>query len=1691
MVFAVAVAGAPNRPIRLRNELISPAAPLRGPHASQQPDDGLVFSGLLLLQFVDHLQPAWRAELQAKGVALLRYVPEDAFVAHAENARLGDLKRLPFVRWAGDYRPDHKLHSQLAGPPGRQRADEELFVSVLLSPRAGPAEIAQARRFFRAVQVPAQLRAGTILRGRITRGQLRQLAEWPAALWIEPGPNIKLFDEIASKIVAGDGGTRTTLMQSLGFDGAGVTVAVADSGLHTGEAATMHPDLFGRVTAFFYYGDLDGAEDGHSHGTHVTGIIAGNGATGETDEIGALYGLGVAPGASIVAQRIFDGAGNYTYPEASFEPLTRDAVQAGAEIGSNSWGDDTAGRYDLSAMEFDALVRDADALTDGDQPYIVEFSAGNAGPGQQTVGSPAVAKNVIATGASQNDRFDFFIYAEGQETLADFSSRGPTEDGRIKPDVVAPGTWIASLRSPLGDDNNAWADISENYLYQGGTSQAGPHVSGAAAVFVQWYRQTVTNQTPSPALVKAALIHSAVDLDDGETTTEPVPNFDEGWGRVDLAQIIGSPRVHEFTDQSVRLSIGETWEKAVVVADPTEPLNVTLAYTDAPGFPGAVGALVNDLDLEVVAPDGRVYRGNQFAGGDSVPDAPAADSVNNVEGVYLSAPPPGEYVIRIRAANVPEDALAATPAIDQDFALVVSATLQPPGFGIVFFDRPAYRAPGRIHLKVIDRDLAGRPSVTATLQSTTEPAGLTLTLLASGPDGAFTGSVATATGPAANDGLLQIADGDLITATYLDDGTPRTATARGDFRPPIISNVTVTNEFGVTVVSWRTDEPADALVRFSTDASFNRSATNTFLTFDHRVELSGLIAGQTYRLVVISTDAAGNTVTNDNGGGGFVFVAPPTATVLLVDAYRHTPDDEGPFIPLSAYTNAMTQVGVSFDVWNVEQRGTPTNLRPYRIVVWRLNDSFYNMDSLTAAQQAAISNYLSGGGSFFLASAEIISRMLNANQGRFLTNVLHLGGFERNPDIFGCPCGTCDEDHGVPHIESHGSDPISLGVDVDLNYANYPELDIFFCVVGPDVADTFTPATNAAPIFAESASGRPCGLKFPPTGQDATGRIVFLSFPLDAVPETGSAPNTRAALLRNIFQFLAPGLGGFGTIALDREEYTTPALVTVEVADEDLIGQAATTVNFSSSSFPNAVPVTLEATTTPGVFRGVLTLVPGTDPPGAARLRANEGDTIYARYLDASGGVTIEATATVDTQPPVIANVAFTPDYEEAIITWETLEPADALVQFGESTFLGRTAYDPEFDFVHELRLTGLVPDRVYYFRAVSRDPAGNFTTNAMQTFRTLRPFPVPFVDHFAAPSADWFVFSSEGSQSEWTLGVPDNGVETNAVSPPFAWGSSLNGAVCDFIDTLLVSPAIQLTGGNTAALRFWHAYDFQDRTGIDLWEFGALYALTNNDGPEVLLASFADVSGGWVDEEIDLSPYLGHVVRLVWHHQLFSGDVAARPGWLLDDVEVTVTDVPPGTIVIANNLWQARYTLNGPLNRAGQGALILTNAPPGEYRVNFGRVPFYNPPPAQTNEVVSGQTIVFRGDYTFTDSNANGMSDAWEQNHFGEVSPGRTRATDTDGDGMTDYDEFMAGTSPTSSASMLTVLAPVMQPEGSVRLFWVSVPSRGYRVLGSVDAVNWMPVSDWILATSQLTTFALPAPSPGAPFLFRVEVRP
>jgi subtilisin family serine protease len=1679
---------AQSRPVRLRNETISAT---KNPAANAAKANAPARSGLYLIQFTGPARGEWLAQLRDLGVTVIQYVPDDAFIVRLAGVRVAQIEALPFVKWTGDFKPGHKIESRLAALPAGQA---ETPVSILLAPDATPAQQQMVRGLLNRVQSETPLRFSHIWRGALNPARLRALAESDAVLWIEAAPRMKLVDETAAKIIGGDSGAHPTLVQALGYDGSGVVVSVADSGLHLGDADLMHPDLFGRVDAFFFYGDLTDASDEHSHGTHVTGIIAGNGATGEFDDYGALWGLGVAPGVHVIAQRLFDGEGNYEAPP-SFEVMTHDAVRAGADIGSNSWGDDTQGRYDISAMEFDALVRDADAGTAGDQPYILEFSAGNAGSGAQTVGSPAVAKNVIATGASQNDRFDYFIYAEGQDAMADFSSRGPCEDGRIKPDLVAPGTWIASLRSPIGNDEYAWSDISYYYLFQGGTSQAGPHASGAAAIFVQYYREQNTNATPSPALVKAALINSAIDMDD-EVETGPTPNMDEGWGRIDLPGLIAAERHYDFVDQTAVLTNGQQFERRVVVDSADEPLVVTLAYTDVPGFPGALSALVNDLDLEVIAPDGQIFHGNQFDEGESIAGAPAYDSINNVEGVYVSFPLVGEYIVRVIARRVVGDARIDRPGVNQDFALVTSALMPAPGQGVVLLDRPAYTVPSRVNIRVVDTDLGMQATLNVTLKSSVETNGFAVTLRNNGFSGSLTGSVATATGAAANDGIIQITHGGWIRAEYLDAsaGILRTGEAVGDLVGPVITGVTATNEFGQAVIRWHTDEPSTSIVRFNTNGTLSRAATNLSLITEHSVELTNLIVGRTYFFSVTSTDSAGNTTTNNSNGTNFVFVAASAATVLIVDAYTVDTDPGTPLIPVSAYTNALRQAGVSFDVLRVTNSSSSPNflrLLPYQIVWWRINDSFNMGDTLSAQQQGVITQYLNAGGSFFMSSMELLSRLGSVP---FRTNVFQISRFSPNTLLFES-CAECDEDHGVFEVEGEPKDPISDGVLLTPDYSQYPIIDLVFSTFGPDLSDTFGVKRRATPIFYDTTSGEPCGVSFPRVGDESPGRVVFLSFPLDAIPEAGTFPNTRSAVLRRIMQFLVPGLDGIGTIAIDRDGYTIPDTVTIEVGDLDLAGQGTMTVQCHSSADTNRVNVTLTETARRGLFRGTVTLTNTAVAAGPGLVRANSGATVYAVYRDVSGPYTNVATAVIDLAPPGIFDVVMVPDYQSATVTWETTEITDALVEYGESPFLGHTVYLDDFDLLHELVLTGLEPDRQYFYRVTSRDAAGNYAVhdNAGEplTFRTLVPRVPPFFEHFdGGPVAtNWTVFNGEDSQTEWTLGVPNNGVETAAHSPPNAWGSSLNGGDADTIDTFLISPAIHLTGGNMATLTFVCSYDFSDQGELDLLQFGELLLFTNNS-EYVTLGFFEDWSGGWETNEFNLSPYIGQVVYLVWHHQLLAFDSAPRPGWLVDDVTVVVSNIAAGTLRVTNNLSQASFVIDGPLQLTVEGTSYLnTNAPPGVYSVVFTNVPFWNTPAAVSNTLGTNATLVLTGLYTVTDVNSNGMADGWETNWFGVVSPGRTRYSDTDGDGLSDYNEFLAGTNPTNQASRLEFLNPVVHNIGVTRLDWLTVPGRSYRVSGSTDLVTWTPLHDWMRANGSILSFTAPS-TIGVKF-FRLEAKP
>ncbi len=1728
LMFAMC-ANSPAKTIRLRNGFIDTATLENRAQLAVNLKTNAPAASLYLIQFTGPLEPLQRAELRAAGVELIKYVPDDTFIARLKNVSPATVAAKNFVTWVGPYRAEHKVHPRLAAalrdPANTNRT---LTVNILLSATATSNEVTAVRALLGSVEHESHLRQGTFLRGELSPKQAATLAESGAVLWLEPAPQRKLYDEAAAKIVGGDDGALATptLTQQWGYNGSNVTVCVADTGLDTGNTNTMHPDLRGRVTGFQYYGNLTDGSDGYGHGTHCAGIVAGNAATGETDtNTGQYYGLGVASGANLFVERIFDDTATPASPFPSDATLTQDAVRHGAKIGSNSWGNDVQGDYDTDSAQFDELVRDADAGTAGDQPYILEFSAGNAGPGTETIGSPATGKNVIATGASENIAgtlaSTYGLYADGPDTMADFSSTGPCADGRIKPDLVAPGTWIASAASSAAPDEAsiAWTAIDNYYVYMGGTSMSGPHAAGAAAVFVQFYQHNHTNATPSPALVKAALINSADELDESNGGPGPVPNNQEGWGRINLTNIVvtnilSAPRYYQYLDQTVLLTNSQLYSQHLFVQNSDQPLKITLAYTDVPGFPGAIPALVNDLDLEVVGPDGTLYRGNQFGAGESVPNAPTPDHLNNVEGVYLSVPTPGDYVVRVRASKVVSDARLDTTAVDQDFALVSSGDLLRPGTGFILLDRPTYTAPSQIQAEVFDANRAASNTVSVLFTNLTQHQGLTNLLHTLGNYGAFTGAVATVTGTAAA-GQIQIASGDSLEADYVDaGGSKRSATATADLIPPAITSVISTTDVGVLTITWQTTEPATSLVRYGTNsANLNLSVTNITLVTSHVVKLTGLVTGKTYYYLVSSADAAGNIATNNNSGSNYTFTGITTPTVLLVDAYDTAAEDANGaiVIPDSSYTNVLAAAGITYGFWKVNARGYPqlTDIQPFPVVIWRVTDDIinYGVDSdglpdptatnntLSAGQQYMIQSYLNGGGSFFMASMGILSQRGDVP---FRQNVLQVAGFLQNPDP-PAPCADCDEDFGVPATIGTPA-YVAGGLNATLDYSSYPSFDDGLGdTYGPDFSDTFTPSTAATAITFESVSGKPCAMSYPNVGVDSPGRVVFLSYPFDAIPTNGPANNNAIYLLRNIINFLAPGVNGQGVVLLDQSLYTTNETVTVQVGDSALIGTNRTTVTFGATSRTNRSTVTLYATTHPGLFTGYLTLVNGT--AATNQLRVQSGDTITATYFDSARNSNVTATASIDTVPPVISAVAATTDYSNAKVTWLTSKPADSSVQYSESPLPDRSAYASTLVTNHALTISGLAANRVYYYQVVSTDQAGNTTVNDnngnLFTFQTLRAPTPPWFDNLESGGNGWTVVPDPvyGSEVNWTLGTPNNPLVNSAYSGTNAWGSDLDGNQNFFLaSSYLYSPVLDLSGLKSATLTFSDAYDFSQ-----LYEDGVVYISTNSSIAPAKLPMAMDFTGtlsdGWQAESVDLTHWVGQTIQIVFYYQGVAFGSTVN-GWTIDDIAVT-GEIAGGNLSITKNLRQGTYSVSQitalgtiPIQSGTDSSVTISNLAAGKYLVEFSDVPYYITPPDQTNTVTLGGTTTAAGTYTFLDANQNGISDAWEMDYFGAVTTNRTRLTDTDHDGMTDYAEFIAGTNPTNAASRFYFNGYGLHPGNLIQMQWTVVTNRFYQVNISSSLVTWTPVTPWLQA-SNTPVMTYTVTNSSTPHFYRVQVLP
>jgi subtilisin family serine protease len=501
-------------------------------------------------------------------------------------------------------------------------------------------------------------------------------------------------------------------LTDIGVSGAGVTIAICDFGVDANAKNNEigHLDLRGRQVNFVDYTDGSFPTDTHGHGTHVAAIAVGNGATAQVEApspANFLWGQGVAPEAGFVTQNaLFLGEFNRWPPD--FGELTRHAVESGAQVMNNSFSDGLAeSGYTPTASRFDRLARDPNDASAGLDYLVIVFSAGNEGPGASTITPPKEAKNAIVVGASDTFRPAPRVEIDGPDIVHGVyhkSSRGPAKDGRYLPTVVAPGTSVASALSATADpfeftpipdtgipDSTNPGNLLSRYTSHSGTSMAAAHVSGCCALLIEWWRKRHNGNNPSPALLKALLINGADDLggglDGNGGTLANIPNNDQGWGRVNLKNMLQQwpdfpdsdrgPSLF-FDQEQEHTFTAELQERAIQVEpfDETRPLRITLVWTDAPAHENSDPALVNDLDLEVEElSTGIIFKGNWFANGFSIGGGDF-NHLDNVECVYVQFPS-GNYEVRVIAASLKGNAL---PPFDstpwQDFALVIENAVE-------------------------------------------------------------------------------------------------------------------------------------------------------------------------------------------------------------------------------------------------------------------------------------------------------------------------------------------------------------------------------------------------------------------------------------------------------------------------------------------------------------------------------------------------------------------------------------------------------------------------------------------------------------------------------------------------------------------------------------------------------------------------------------------------------------------------------------------------------------------------------------------------------------------------------------------------------------------------------------------------------------------------------------------------------
>ena len=592
----------------------------------------------------------WLAELRSLGANPVCYLAYQTVVCRLwRDVPAGDFGTLSFVDWFGPHPASAKLAPELSLASRLSPLASRLSLVLSVWPSEDPSSVAAA---IAGIGADVEDVTGRSVRFRLDAVRLAEVAALEPVAWIQKCSPAQRFNSDVQWVM--QIGWRPERPDELaghriwehGIRGQNMVVGLFDTGIETEHDMFIDPAVpvtgpgifpeHRKLAAYKLYEGAAFGDAGSFHGTAVAGTLCGNDSiVGNASKLD-----GVAPDCRVYFVDEGDAFGVDMF-DADFTALldsvrlSRGLAEPVRQVSGSFGSSDELSYYRLEEASLDAVCW-------SDKEFLVVWAAGNSGGSAYNIGHPSGAKNALTVGACGNGTRSNTVWTP--------SSRGPCRDGRIKPNLLAPGQDVATAdgRAP------------HSYVAASGTSISAPAASGALMLLRQYFAEGryptgVPDSGHRVTHLSSALMRAmAIAATDSNVGSEYPPNASAGWGRLDVSTIMhfaDDSSGLAFLDDTFGVSTGEAQSFEFELSG-RAPLHVVLAWTDTAAAPEAAIAIVNDLDLELTSPDGNRYHGNQFYNGWSAANPPNWDERNVEEVCLVKLPLLGRWTARILGRNV-------------------------------------------------------------------------------------------------------------------------------------------------------------------------------------------------------------------------------------------------------------------------------------------------------------------------------------------------------------------------------------------------------------------------------------------------------------------------------------------------------------------------------------------------------------------------------------------------------------------------------------------------------------------------------------------------------------------------------------------------------------------------------------------------------------------------------------------------------------------------------------------------------------------------------------------------------------------------------------------------------------------------------------------------------------------------------